>query len=65
MSQEVALTVLNMALRVFWSFLTGNVFHKRRFCAKGRAYLNTRIVDIYKSKPVGSNVSIKVTVISL
>lgn len=37
-----------------------NIFRKGTFCSKSGAYINTRIVDIYKLEPVGSHLSVKV-----
>jgi hypothetical protein len=40
--------------------MNANVFRKGAFCSKSGAYINTRIVDIYESEPVGSHLSVKV-----
>ncbi|PNF28535.1 hypothetical protein B7P43_G14337 [Cryptotermes secundus] len=48
-----------MALWVVRNCRIANFYRKSAFCTKGRAHINTRIVDVYKLEPVGSHLSIK------
>lgn len=48
-----------MASWLLRSCFNANIFRKGTFCSKSGAYINTRIVDIYKLEPVGSHLSVK------
>ena len=49
-----------MASWILRRCFNANIFRKGTFCSKSGTYINARIVDIYKSEPVGSHLSVKV-----